>query len=395
MILDSIFPPDPRVENEALALIRQGHEIYVFCLTYDKHIKLREEYKGIKIIRVMVPKLYRSVSALAYTIPLYHLLLKKMLEKVFNASEFDAVHIHDMQSARTVFKMIGKKNVITVLDLHENRPEIMKYYEHVNSFLGKLLISPNKWKNFERGFIAKADKVIVVTESAKNYYCKIYNEPANKFVVVPNSVPKDFALDQDVDIEFVRKYEDKFVLLYLGNTGERRGIKEVIEAVNLLKDKIPDLLFLCVGSSKSNEHWKKMIADYGIENSVEFLGWQSFEKFPTFLSAGSVGLSPLHKNIHHDTTYANKLFQYMAYKLPLIVSNCDAQAKIVKECFCGLIFEERNANDLADKIEMIYNDQNKSKQMGLNGYQTMLEKYNLEITSEELIKLYDNYQYEF
>ena len=34
MILDDVFPPDPRVENEAITLINSGHEVFLFCLTY-------------------------------------------------------------------------------------------------------------------------------------------------------------------------------------------------------------------------------------------------------------------------------------------------------------------------------------------------------------------------
>ena len=36
MILDAPFPIDPRVSNEASALISAGHEVYLFCLSYSK-----------------------------------------------------------------------------------------------------------------------------------------------------------------------------------------------------------------------------------------------------------------------------------------------------------------------------------------------------------------------
>ena len=37
MILDATFPPDPRVENEAISLIAAGHEVFLFCLKYDEN----------------------------------------------------------------------------------------------------------------------------------------------------------------------------------------------------------------------------------------------------------------------------------------------------------------------------------------------------------------------
>ena len=36
MILDAPFPPDLRVEKEALTLVGQGHEVILFCLSYDR-----------------------------------------------------------------------------------------------------------------------------------------------------------------------------------------------------------------------------------------------------------------------------------------------------------------------------------------------------------------------
>jgi hypothetical protein len=36
MILDAVFPPDPRVENEAVSLIEAGHEVFPFLFALWK-----------------------------------------------------------------------------------------------------------------------------------------------------------------------------------------------------------------------------------------------------------------------------------------------------------------------------------------------------------------------
>ena len=40
MILDSVFPPDPRVENEAVSLIKADHEVFLFCLHYGNQLQI-------------------------------------------------------------------------------------------------------------------------------------------------------------------------------------------------------------------------------------------------------------------------------------------------------------------------------------------------------------------
>ena len=76
-------------------------------------------------------------------------------------------------------------------------------------------------------------------------------------------------------------------------------------------------------------------------------GWQDESLFPSYISSGSIGISPLHRNIHHDTTYANKLFQYMSFGKPLLVSDATAQKNLIERTNSGLVHQEKNAVDFA------------------------------------------------
>ena len=56
MILDTTFPIDPRVSNEASALIKKGHEVYLFCLSYKKKFIKVETINYIKVRRYYCSK---------------------------------------------------------------------------------------------------------------------------------------------------------------------------------------------------------------------------------------------------------------------------------------------------------------------------------------------------
>ena len=49
MVLDAEFPPDSRVENEAVSLIGAGHEVHLFSLNYGSHPDY-EEINGIHVV---------------------------------------------------------------------------------------------------------------------------------------------------------------------------------------------------------------------------------------------------------------------------------------------------------------------------------------------------------
>lgn len=390
MILDNTFPPDPRVENEALSLIQNGHEVFLFCFDYTGDLEQKETINGIKIYRRKVSKLEYKLSALAYTVPFYHFLMQKEITEFAVKNSIEAFHIHDIQIARSVFNVNKKLNLPAILDLHENRPEIMKYYAHVRSFPGNLLISPDKWKEFEYHFILNAEKVIVVTNEAKRYYSANIPVEQSKFCVVPNSVRKDFYQKTPINNNIVKKYAKYFTMLYIGDTGLRRGLKTAIASLQYVKKEIPNIKLAIVGKSKDDQYLKEMVKNLDLEKEVDFQGWQETKLLPSYIAASDIGLCPIHRNIHHDTTYANKVFQHLSFGKPMIVSNATAQAELIERNKCGLVFEDRNSRQLADQIIRISKNADLYTKLSKNGKTAIENHLNWEVSSKELIKLYES-----
>ena len=387
MILDAPFPIDPRVSNEASALISAGHEVYLFCLSYSKKFIKKEVIDSINIRRYYCSKLTYKFSALAYTFPYYKINMSSKINNFLNSNSIDRIHIHDIQIASSVFKA-NLKSLPVTLDLHENRPEIMKFYKHVNSFLGKLLISPKKWKIAEEKFSKAANNIIVVTNAAKTELCNRIGLNKNKITVFPNTVRKSFYTDFDLDNNLVEKYRDNFVLLYLGNTSKRRGISTVINSLKVLKTKIPEIKFIVVGSSSYDNELKYLSKNNNVQNLVSFEGWRNENSFQSYLSICDIGVSPLESNIHHDTTYANKIFQYMSFGCPMICSNVIAQKEIVEKYEVGELFSPGNSKEFTEKVISLYNNKDKINTYSLNSRSAIENHLNNDIVSTEIVKMY-------
>ena len=96
MILDGEFPPDERVEKEALSLISAGNTVYILSLNYGKQ-KDSEIYRGIGILRIKINKSLRNkMQALYLIFPLYRILWRKKIESVIRKKSIDIIHIHDL-----------------------------------------------------------------------------------------------------------------------------------------------------------------------------------------------------------------------------------------------------------------------------------------------------------
>lgn len=389
MILDSTFPPDPRVENEATALVKAGHEVFLFCLDYSGELPREENYRGIQVRRYKTFKWMYSLSSLAYSASLYHQLLKPLIRDFLREKRVDIVHIHDIQVARAVFTISRKLGVKTVLDLHENRPEIMKHYDHVRTFPGKLLIFPSCWRKFEYKYIGEADHVIVVTPEAKQFYIEETGEPEAKFHVVPNTVLPSFYKKYAKDTSIIDKYKESVGILYIGDTGLRRGLETAIRGMKYILPDQPDARLIIVGRSKADNILMDLAEKEGVVDSVYFEGWQDMEKFPSFIVASKIGICPIHRNLHHNTTYANKLFQYLAFGLPIVVSNCDAQEHLAKDYKIGEVFNDRDAQDFANKVLMLAKDEARYRRYSNNAVQAIEQELNWDVFCKELINIYD------
>jgi len=389
MILDKTFPPDPRVENEAVSLVKNGFEVYLFSLNYGNR-KKEEEINGIKVKRYATNKFMYKLSALVYTFPFYSFIMAKKIKRFLVNNNIEAIHIHDMQIAEAVFKANKRLKLSTILDLHDNMPEVIKFYPHLQKFPGKQLISPKKWKRKEEVFIKKATKIITVSQEFIDEVISRTRISKNKITLVPNTVQTEFYKKAKINNAILKKYESNFVLLYLGDTAIRRGLLTAIKALPKLIKKIPNIKLVIVGSNTTDYQLFEIVNDLKLDRYVDFEGWQNVALFPSYIKASAICISPLYRNIQHDVAYANKLFQYMSFGKPLLVSNAIAQKKLIEKVDSGLVHIEKDPIDFANKVFTLYNEESLRLKLGTNGKIFIENDFNWDKTSEKLIDLYKN-----
>lgn len=390
MILDAEFPPDPRVENEAISLVKAGFDVFLFCLSYQT--SNQENYKGIEVRRYQSSKLEYKLSALTYTIPLYTNAMKQKIHHFISENDIDALHVHDIRVAEAVYRANTIKKLPVVLDLHDNYPEVMKFYPHLQKFPGKYIISPKKWKRKESEFIHKADQVITVSpefiQSLEDRFPKL----KSKFKLVPNTIRKSFYSDYTIDESITERFKNNFTLLYLGDTHIRRGLETAIKAIPNLIDEIPNIKLVIVGKNTTDYILKDLVKELNVSAYVSFEGWQNMNLFQSYILASDICISPLQRNIQHDMAYANKLFQYMSFAKSILVSDAIAQKRLVEQIDAGLVHTEKEPKDFADKVIQLYRNPSERESFGKNGEAYIKNEFHWEQTSLELITLYKNLQ---
>ncbi len=348
MVLGNEFPPDVRVENEAVSLINAGHEVHLACFT-RKQMPENEIFKGIVIHRISISVFLYKSSVAALTAPFYFSLWKRFLERIVKKHEIEVLHIHDLPLVRVGKELKKRHGLKLVVDLHENWPALLRVSPHTKTLPGRLLSPDFLWVRYEKNVLRHADMIIVVVRESKERLEELGLD-RSRIIVVSNTLKLDnFELpDMQPDPQY-------FTLYYAGGITYHRGLQTVIEAIALVRDYIPVIRLLIAGSGKYLNRLQELVDRYNLKAHVEFTGHLPLSGVAANLALADAALIPHLKTAHTDSTIPHKLFQYMYANKPVVASNCIPLERIISETRGGIIFKSGSAVDLADKIMKLYN----------------------------------------
>ncbi len=390
MLLDTPFPPDPRVANEARSLIKAGHEVYLFCLNLDGPSE-EEDWQGIHLVRYhMARTFWKKARAVILSVGLYNRWLRKRLPDFIKQNRIEALHVHDLPVVGEGLRAARQGGIPLIADLHENYPAAVRLYAWSTSWLGRLLVKPANWDRYERRVIPLADRVIVVIDESTRRL-PAYGVKTENITIIENTVEVDEFEHFPADEELRRSLAEKFTVTYTGGFDRHRGLETVLQAAAIARSKIDDLQIVLVGRGATEMELRHQARELGIADIVSFEGWQSFSRFPSYIRGSSVCLIPHLKTSHTDTTIPHKLFHYMLLKRPVVSTDCDPLRRIVEETEAGFIYPSGDANSLAEALVKL-RDPLLRKQMGQNGRQAVIEKYNWARTAEKLVAMYASLQ---
>lgn len=395
MILEGPFPPDIRVKKEAKALISKGHNVFLLSLIKNG-LPAFEKLYGLKIIRIKIsPKgilrLWNYISSIIF---FYRPCWKKELIKTVKKYKIEAIHVHDFPLVKTATFVAHKFKIPIIADLHENYPEAIKAWRVRRRKLNQIIHNPSpvwQYKKMEKPVLKHVNHIITVVEESKNHYQKDCEIPQNKITVVMNTENLEQFDNLKLDESLISSYKNDFVISYIGGFGIHRGIDTAIKSLPKIIKIIPNAKLLLVGN-RSNEdilYLKRLVKKFKVEDHVVFTGWVDFSMVPSYIILSKICLVPHQANGHTNTTIPHKLFQYMAMKKPVIVTNCRPLERIVKECNCGVVVTSDNFDKMADAVIFLYKNKEKIEKFGKNGREAVEKVYNWKLEAEKLSKVYE------
>lgn len=389
------FPPDIRIEKEMKALCAVGHHITILAPRIPENAAEKE---------VLIPNLV-EVRRVSITRPnLFNRLQQAVFLRysnwIYPLTDFikrcspDFLHVHDLNLLPTTLRVSRPFDLPVVADLHENMPAARRAYRSNLKFFPKLLsamvFNYHFWRWHEARALRQCDRIIVVVPEAAERLYK-YGIPKKNVVVVSNTEDETTfrAQPEKADNDTLEKYRSFWVANYIGGISPHRGLDTTIRALPIARNKISNLRLVIVGANNHNrQQITQMAQRHGVDDIVEIIDWQPFEKINSYIFSSRVCLVPHNDFEHTQTTVPHKLFQYMICSKPVLVSNCRPLARIVNETQSGLVFEADNSNDLANKLIKLYQEPEQASIMGQNGWHAALGSYAWRHDAKRLIQMY-------
>ncbi|MDE2731947.1 MAG: glycosyltransferase family 4 protein [Bacteroidota bacterium] len=386
MLLDNTFPPDVRVENEALSLVEAGFEVVLLAIGPDNRPRV-EMHRGFTVVRCRIHRKLRDwMRGLSGTIPLLSFFILWQVRRMWRRYPFDAVHAHDLYMCGGALRAARRFGKPVVADLHENWVHVLRHYAWSTRFPGKLFISLRRWRWLERKWVLEAARLLVIVPRTKTRYVQL-GVSAHRITVLPNTINvRDFDA-YPIDQAVIDELESSFTITYTGTINLHRGLDLLIRALPAVVNACHARLVV-VGDGRIRSELEALVRQLGIAAHVWFTGWQDQYLLKSFILGSDVCVAPHVKGPHNDAALPHKLFHYMYLKRPVVVTDCAPMQRIVEQHNCGVVTPYGDVNALSSALLELHGNSELRRQMGANGYRAVVERYNWSCSARELVRMY-------
>ena len=204
-------------------------------------------------------------------------------------------------------------------------------------------------KAFTKYFIKPIDAFITMSEKV---LADLKSFTSAKATYIPHPLYDNFG--EKISREMARANlaigKESFVLLFFGFIRKYKGLDILLDAMVLLKNKIPHLKLLIAGEFYDDKkQYEDQIKRLGIENDLILnTSFIADNDIKNYLCAANVVVQP-----YRNATQSGVTPLAYHFEIPMIVTNVGGLPSLVPDNIAGLIAEP-NARSVAEKIEEFY-----------------------------------------
>lgn len=272
------------------------------------------------------------------------------------------------------------------------------YVITVHDLLEYLYPQPGEpgWKHwaqtyFTRRALARASRIVAVSNSTKSDLVRVFRVPAEKVEVVYNAIDEKFrrghASAEDKQLVAERYQVNYPFLLYAGNIKAHKNIGRTIEAFAALKaelekeDRFGDLKLIIIGDELSKHpDLRRTVIKAGVQNDVRFLGFVPIDVLRIFYDLAKIFVFP---SLYEG--FGLPPLEAMAHGTPVVTSNASSLPEVVGNA--AVLVNPENVFEIMRALHRVLLDQPLRERLKARSYE-QAQRFSWDIAAAQIQRIY-------
>jgi len=258
-----------------------------------------------------------------------------------------------------------------VFDMHEHVPtEFAKFFpKFTRDFIGWLS------RRVMRGMARFTDHIILTRESF-DFEWEGLGTPRTVAINANHVQPRCTDIPESIRAQV----GEGPVVLHQGTFGNVRGSWQLLNAMKIVRKKVPDVRCVVLGNYAYGdlEKYRRAIERTGLSETFRLIDTVPYEEVPAWIAACDLGLILFQPGlVNHTLAMPHKLFDYMREAKPVIAPDFSIEvARIVDDAACGVLVEVTEPKAIARAMVRLLTDSALATRLGDNGRGAVEERYN-------------------
>lgn len=267
--------------------------------------------------------------------------------------------------------------------------DVAEYFSlSISAYFGPLRLLIRPFIYLFEGLGILRMRAVIGVDSRRGWFKKYLKRFNSRVWILPN-VP---ARADDPTLEEIRacavEYDNRRVICYVGGIMERKGLDVALTALLIVKEKFPNVLLLLIGPLRGlATQLNTELARRGLEKNVRIIGFVPYREMLARIAGADVGIALYQPHLLYQKVgmlNARKIFTYMQAGLCVIAPRFGEIGLSVSTSSCGFLVETGKPADVAEALERIFSNKDLCADLKNNSRRAFEQKYNWELTSEQL-----------
>jgi len=365
---------DRGLDQLAQCLMAAGHQAFIVTRK-SKNRKRVAEFNGVKVIQMPMGD-SRFMHLMTLPLPI-NWMWKQWVISLSRDLGWHGVFSRETPLAWPIICAARDLGIPAFLDMRENLSAMYKSGRSerpVNSVLKPSWLV----RLYESRVMTRFHKIFTVSDELNQWVQSAYRVPSSRISTFCNYPSRPF-LDLVEKARLSRNGKKANGIIRLIHTGyirRNRGLQDVLRALRIVNQTDIKVVLRIVGEGTYLKPLKALARQLSSEKYVEFIDMLPPHRVPEALADSDIGVCSYLLNEQAHQTLPGKLFEYMSVGLPVLSSARKSVTRIIKEVDCGRIYKSRDPKKLASAIFDMISDQTRLKEMGINGREAILSRYN-------------------